>query len=478
MAAKGWGKLKVTRESLLPYVAAGIIPYFLDRGFALPTSDFLRQLLAFYNIKISDLGPHSVQQIALFVALCECYLGWPPYFPLWVSIFHGRATRVSKSDQSLIPNGVITFQVKSGESFIDMALPKKAQSQWRQFWFYALEDTLGGRIPGTEPRPRRLNVRSLPRDQEEVVREMRLAVQALKDDGLTAANIYNCWLGRHLIPLRCRGHLMWEYRGQNDCTLSTATEWDEAEYRKALGKVTTATFTSFDDGLQPFSEDKPAPQPPEITEGEEDEAEDEGERTESDSVARDFVRLPRGAKSGATSSAQGAPGEGALEDDEGEETTSPLEGKGPAKGTDEPRSKRLCQTVLEGAGKDALEVGARVGPGVKAIPTVKSKKKVLTRPAPAGGAAATRAAKAKKAAKLKKAADLKKAAADPASLASSREEPAAVSKATGTKCTKYANKSWIGAQLLRARGECPSAPPCECLEFSILKCYLGHPANI
>ncbi|KAK1627354.1 hypothetical protein QYE76_001669 [Lolium multiflorum] len=216
--------------------------------------------------KISDLGPHSVQEISLFVALCECYLGCPPYFPLWVSIFHGRATRVSKSDQ-LIPNGGITFQVKSGESFIDMALPKKAQSQWRRFWFYAMEYTPPGevRIPQytLEPSvPRRLNMRSLPRDQEEVVREMRLAIQALKDDGLIAANMYNCWLGRRLIPLRSRGHFMWEYQGQNDCTRSTATEWDEAEYRKALAKVTTATFTSFNDGLQPFSEDKPAPQVP------------------------------------------------------------------------------------------------------------------------------------------------------------------------------------------------------------------------
>jgi hypothetical protein len=295
MAAKGWGKSKVTRESLLPYVASGIIPEFkqerwqvpaaneveplprpgefviflsfLDRGFALPTSDFLRQLLAFYNIKVSDLGPHSVQQISLFVALCECYLGCPPYFPLWVSIFHGRATRASKGDPALIPNGGITFQVKSGESFIDMALPKKAQSQWRRFWFYALEYTPPGgvRIPQYTPEPsvpRRLNVRSLPHDQEEVVKEMRLAIQALKDDGLTAANMYNCWLGRRLIPLRCRGHFMWEYRGQNDCTRSTATEWDEVEYRKALAKVTTAAFTSFDDGLQPFSEDKPAPQVP------------------------------------------------------------------------------------------------------------------------------------------------------------------------------------------------------------------------
>ncbi|KAK1615197.1 hypothetical protein QYE76_020714 [Lolium multiflorum] len=82
------------------------------------------QLLSFYNIKVSDLGPHNVQQIALFVALCERYLGCPPYFPLWVSIFNGRATRASKSDRLLIPNGGITFQVKSGENFIDMALPK------------------------------------------------------------------------------------------------------------------------------------------------------------------------------------------------------------------------------------------------------------------------------------------------------------------------------------------------------------------
>ncbi|KAK1683294.1 hypothetical protein QYE76_044142 [Lolium multiflorum] len=309
MAAKGWGKSKVTKEALIPYVAAGIIPEFkrerwrvpaaneveplprpgefvlflsfLDRGLALPSSDFFRQLLSFYNIKVSDLGPHSVQQIALFVALCECYLACPPYFPLWVSIFHGRATRVSKVDQSLIPNGGITFQYTP---------PAKSP------------------FPNTpEPSvPRRLNVRSLPKDQEEVVKGMRQAIQALKENGLTAANMYNCWLGRRLVPLRCRAHPMWEYKGQNDCTRSSATEWDEAEYRKALAKVTTAVFSSFDDGLQPFSEDKPAPkrwqavahhlpplagkEPPEMTEGEDDEVEDEGDRTESDSEARESKR--------------------------------------------------------------------------------------------------------------------------------------------------------------------------------------------
>ena len=61
------------------------------------------------------------------------------------------------------------------------------------------------------------------------------------------------------MPLRCRGHYMWEYTGQNDCTRVSATEWAEAEYKKALAKITTAPFTSFDAELQPFTADNPGP---------------------------------------------------------------------------------------------------------------------------------------------------------------------------------------------------------------------------
>jgi DNA-directed RNA polymerase specialized sigma54-like protein len=145
-----------------------------------------------------------------------------------------------------------------------MALPKKAHAQWRKYWFYVKETTLKGEvaIPQYSPEPSwpcRLNVRSFPREQEEVVKEMRTTIQSLKDAGLTAANLYNCWLAQWLIPLRSRGHYMWEYKGQNNCTRSTAAEWTKAEYRKVLAKITTATFTSFDAKLQPFSKDKPAP---------------------------------------------------------------------------------------------------------------------------------------------------------------------------------------------------------------------------
>jgi hypothetical protein len=154
---RSWSRSTYTAKTLLSYITSGVIlakgkltrwripgkvtepapehnefvvfTSFLDRGLAFPTSQFLRQLLAFYGIKFSDLGPHSLQQISFFIALCEGYLGCPAYFPLWLTIFHGRAARVSEEDGGqLLDSGGITFQVQGGEGFISAALPGKAAS--------------------------------------------------------------------------------------------------------------------------------------------------------------------------------------------------------------------------------------------------------------------------------------------------------------------------------------------------------------
>ena len=96
---------------------------FLERGLGFPTSRFLRQFLKFYNIKISDLGPHSVQQISFFITLCEGFLGCPPYFPLWLALFHGRAQRKKPEEGGeLIASGGITFQLIGGKAAVDSYL--------------------------------------------------------------------------------------------------------------------------------------------------------------------------------------------------------------------------------------------------------------------------------------------------------------------------------------------------------------------
>jgi hypothetical protein len=128
------------------------------------------------------------------------------YFPLWLSIFHGRAARVGKEDGGqLLDSSGITFQVQGGEDFLSVALPGKAASAWRKQWFYMREATPEDEIalPQYSPEPslpRRLWVRQLPKEQATVVKLMRARIRELKANGWKPINIYNSWLNRHLPP--------------------------------------------------------------------------------------------------------------------------------------------------------------------------------------------------------------------------------------------------------------------------------------
>jgi len=53
---------------------------FYEKGFALPTGDFFRGLL--HLIKTN-----SIDQIAIFIHLCEWYLGIAPHFNLWRALY-------------------------------------------------------------------------------------------------------------------------------------------------------------------------------------------------------------------------------------------------------------------------------------------------------------------------------------------------------------------------------------------------------
>ena len=44
-------------------------------GFRIPTHPFLREPLRVYELRLHDLMLHGVIHLAVFVTLCECYLG-------------------------------------------------------------------------------------------------------------------------------------------------------------------------------------------------------------------------------------------------------------------------------------------------------------------------------------------------------------------------------------------------------------------
>jgi hypothetical protein len=61
---------------------AVIFVHFLIWGLALPVSPFFRGLIDFYSLNLTHLNPNSVLQVAVFVQLCEAFLGILPHFGL------------------------------------------------------------------------------------------------------------------------------------------------------------------------------------------------------------------------------------------------------------------------------------------------------------------------------------------------------------------------------------------------------------
>ena len=61
-----------------------------ERGFGLPVGRFMRALCNYYGVELHNFGPNSISQAAVFVALCEGYLGIEAHWDLWIHLFCGE----------------------------------------------------------------------------------------------------------------------------------------------------------------------------------------------------------------------------------------------------------------------------------------------------------------------------------------------------------------------------------------------------
>ena len=60
---------------------------FHECGLVTPAHRFLRGLLHYYKIEVQHLNANGIQHIAVFVTLCEGFLGISPHFDLWRYFF-------------------------------------------------------------------------------------------------------------------------------------------------------------------------------------------------------------------------------------------------------------------------------------------------------------------------------------------------------------------------------------------------------
>ena len=98
---------------------AVVFKSFYEQGFALPVGVFFRGLLHFYGLKVTHLKPNSIAQIAIFIHLCEGYLGIAPLFNLWRALYCLK--RYPSNVQRNIVGGA-TFSLCQGSIYPDFEL--------------------------------------------------------------------------------------------------------------------------------------------------------------------------------------------------------------------------------------------------------------------------------------------------------------------------------------------------------------------
>jgi hypothetical protein len=106
---------------------------FLLRGLALPASPFFRGLLDFYTLNLTHLNSNSVLQIAVFVHLCEAFLGILPHFGLWKYLYHCRP-RMAEGQHQLVGGASLELRWGRKVEYLDIPL-KDSIKGWHLEWF-------------------------------------------------------------------------------------------------------------------------------------------------------------------------------------------------------------------------------------------------------------------------------------------------------------------------------------------------------
>ena len=58
-----------------------------ERGFGVPAGKFIRALCHHYGEELHNFAPNAISQAAVFVVVCEGYLGMPVHWDLWRHLF-------------------------------------------------------------------------------------------------------------------------------------------------------------------------------------------------------------------------------------------------------------------------------------------------------------------------------------------------------------------------------------------------------
>ncbi|KAK1683132.1 hypothetical protein QYE76_043980 [Lolium multiflorum] len=194
----------------------------LIRGLATPIHEFLRGLLFVYGLQLHHLTPNSILHIAIFITLCESFLGTPPNWGLWKRIF---LVRRNSSHTTAYNVGGVVICVRPDVEYFDVKFPDSVQG-WRKRWLYVQEAHNDHReynvapFDGGEKIVRRRSWDAEAYEDEKTATDALMKriheLQNTHGKELSGIQITAYFLRIRVQPLQARKNPLWMYAGAKD----------------------------------------------------------------------------------------------------------------------------------------------------------------------------------------------------------------------------------------------------------------------
>jgi hypothetical protein len=187
-----------------------------ERGFGVPASRFMRAILHNYGVELHNLSPNSISQAAIFVAVCEGYLGIVPHWDLWTHLFSAELFALPTWERrvraAVRAGGCILQLRQSRASQYIPAILASSNKGWQRRWFYLRNDDemllpFSQRVVTVAADAWRYGT---PHDRQKNLEPLLKALEALRKGGLTAAGVIAAIHRRRVLPLAERWLLLWE----------------------------------------------------------------------------------------------------------------------------------------------------------------------------------------------------------------------------------------------------------------------------
>jgi hypothetical protein len=113
---------------------------FHERGFTAPASRFMRALCYHYGVELHNFTPNAISQAAMFVGVCEGFLGIPVNWDLWVHLFRAELHMLATSEprtRRAVRAGGLSLALRSSrrEEYIPCTMTSN-NAEWERGWFY------------------------------------------------------------------------------------------------------------------------------------------------------------------------------------------------------------------------------------------------------------------------------------------------------------------------------------------------------